>query len=88
MNKHMPHAYALAACICTWPHACAHGHAYARRRYVFGGQYYDVGADLHFECDNTVCMLNLETKAWSSAEADVANPLRRACHAAEVVGRC
>jgi len=55
--------------------------------YVFGGQYYDVGADLHFECDNAVCMLDLESKAWSCPEVEQANPLRRACHAAEVVGR-
>lgn len=25
------------------------------RVYVFGGQYYDPDADLHFECDNILC---------------------------------
>lgn len=76
---------------------------------VFGGQYYDAAADLHFECDNAasaarhasnagasktqfaaraqVCIYDLHTGHWSALSVDAATPLRRACHAAGVVGQ-
>ena len=52
---------------------------------VFGGQYYDASADLHFECDNALCVYNLRESSWSSIPVDATTPLRRACHAAGVV---
>lgn len=54
---------------------------------VFGGQYYDAAADLHFECDNALCVYDLRSHSWSMRPADVTTPLRRACHAAGVVGK-
>ena len=33
-----------------------------KKIYVFGGQYYDPDADLHFECDNTLCEFDLEAR--------------------------
>ena len=54
---------------------------------VFGGQYYDASADLHFECDNALCVHNLEAGEWSMLPVDSSTPLRRACHAAGVVGK-
>jgi len=58
-----------------------------QRLLIFGGQYYDASADLHFECDNAVCAFDLETLLWSSVAVDSAMPLRRACHAAGVVSK-
>ena len=54
---------------------------------IFGGQYYDATADLHFECDNALCIYHLQTNTWTSLGVDAATPLRRACHAAGVVGK-
>ena len=54
---------------------------------VFGGQYYDAAADLHFECDNALCIFNLRHANWSKVASDARTPLRRACHAAGVVHR-
>jgi len=55
--------------------------------YIFGGQYYDPGADLHFECDNNLSAFDVETMTWSKVAVDSSLPLRRACHAAGLVGR-
>ena len=54
---------------------------------VFGGQYYDASADLHFECDAALCVFSLKDSAWTTIPADATTPLRRACHAAGVVGK-
>jgi hypothetical protein len=54
---------------------------------VFGGQYYDAGADLHFECDNALCVHNMDGNKWTTLPVDSSTPLRRACHAAGVVGK-
>jgi len=54
---------------------------------IFGGQYYDLSADLHFECDNALCVYDLKKHAWSSVAVDATTPLRRACHAAGVVSK-
>lgn len=58
-----------------------------QRVLVFGGQYYDATADLHFECDNAICIFDAENNRWSSLAVDDATPLRRACHAVGVVGK-
>jgi len=57
------------------------------RLLIFGGQYYDAVADLHFECDNAVYTFDLRTLAWSTLAVDSNAPLRRACHAAGVVNK-
>lgn len=54
---------------------------------IFGGQYYDATADLHFECDNAVCIYDAESNSWAALAVDASTPLRRACHAAGVVGK-
>ena len=54
---------------------------------VFGGQYYDAAADLHFECENDLCVFNWRHSSWSAIAADQTTPLRRACHAAGVVNK-
>ena len=54
---------------------------------VFGGQYYDQSADLHFECDNQLCVLDVPTLSWVPVPVEGPAPLRRACHSAAVVGR-
>jgi len=58
-----------------------------RRMYVFGGQYYEPTADLHFECDNVVSCLDIESMSWDTLQVDGQAPLRRACHSAGVVGK-
>ena len=58
-----------------------------RQIYVFGGQYYDQSADLHFECDNQLCVLDVPTLSWVPVPVEGPAPLRRACHSAAVVGR-
>ncbi|EOD21529.1 hypothetical protein EMIHUDRAFT_458337 [Emiliania huxleyi CCMP1516] len=58
------------------------------RLLVFGGQYYDYGKDLHFECSNAVCEIDLEQLAWRIHPPSSPSPLKRACHAAGVVGKC
>jgi len=55
--------------------------------YIFGGQYYDPAADLHFECDNGLSEFDVETSRWSVTPTEASPPLRRACHSAGVVGR-
>jgi len=55
--------------------------------YIFGGQYYDPSADLHFECDNLLVELDFDTLEWSRVEIPAVLPLRRACHSAGAVGR-
>ena len=55
--------------------------------FVFGGQYYDAVADLHFECDNAVSIYNLDSSEWSTLAVGAGTPLRRACHAAGVVSK-
>ena len=35
-----------------------------QRLLVFGGQYFDSEADLHFECDNAVCTFDMESMSW------------------------
>ena len=57
------------------------------RLLVFGGQYYDYGKDLHFECSNAVCEIDLEQLAWRIHPPSSPSPLKRACHAAGVVGK-
>ena len=57
-----------------------------RQIYVFGGQYYDQSADLHFECDNQLCVLDVPTLSWVPVPVEGPAPLRRACHSAAVVG--
>ena len=54
---------------------------------VFGGQYYDQSADLHFECDNQLCVLDVPTLSWVPVPVEGPAPLRRACHGAGVVGK-
>lgn len=58
-----------------------------RALYVFGGQYYEPSADLHFECDNVVSRLDTDAMAWETLQVDGQAPLRRACHSASVVGK-
>lgn len=58
-----------------------------RKLYVFGGQYYEPTADLHFECDNIVSCLDVETMSWETLQVEGQAPLRRACHSAGVVGK-
>lgn len=57
------------------------------RLLIFGGQYYDIDADLHFECDNAVAIYDVAECTWSAMPIDATTPLRRACHAAGVVGK-
>ncbi|KAJ1633381.1 hypothetical protein T492DRAFT_547026 [Pavlovales sp. CCMP2436] len=65
------------------------------KMYVFGGQYYESTADLHFECDNIVSCLDVENMSWETlnmswetlSRIEGQAPLRRACHAAGVVGK-
>jgi hypothetical protein len=54
---------------------------------IFGGQYYDASADLHFECGNAVAIFGVDEQSWSMLAVDESTPLRRACHAAGVVGK-
>ena len=44
---------------------------------VFGGQYYDADHDLHFECDNAVCIYDVPSSSWSALPTAVPRPLRR-----------
>jgi len=80
----------------TWSQPSIHGTTPQERRYhsasvvdkkvyVFGGQYYDPDADLHFECDNQLCEFDFETLAWTQRAVESPAPLRRACHSAGVV---
>mmetsp|Transcript_4698 Transcript_4698/g.10235 ORF Transcript_4698/g.10235 Transcript_4698/m.10235 type:complete len:548 (-) Transcript_4698:199-1842(-) len=56
--------------------------------YVFGGQYYDPKADLHFECDRVLCEFDSRSAAWAQRKINSQPPLRRACHSAGVVDKC
>mmetsp|Transcript_2829 Transcript_2829/g.8847 ORF Transcript_2829/g.8847 Transcript_2829/m.8847 type:complete len:415 (+) Transcript_2829:511-1755(+) len=82
----------------TWSRLVASGEGPQERRYhtasvvegrllVFGGQYYDYDKDLHFECSNAVCEIDLEQLAWRIHPPSSPSPLKRACHAAGVVGK-
>ena len=55
--------------------------------YVFGGQYYDAEADLHFECSNTVTQLDLDSLAWQDCVVEGTPPLPRACHSAVPISK-
>lgn len=57
-----------------------------RKVYVFGGQYYDPTADLHFECDNIVSCFDVDAMSWETLQIDGQPPLRRACHASGTIG--
>jgi hypothetical protein len=39
-----------------------------RKMYIFGGQYYESAADLHFECDNIVSCLDVESMNWDTLQ--------------------
>jgi len=82
----------------TWSQPVVHGTVPQERRYhsatvmdkkvyVFGGQYYDPSADLHFECDNTLSEFDVESMTWHTSNVESLPPLRRACHSSAVVGK-
>lgn len=54
---------------------------------VFGGQYYDCEADLHFECSNAVYELEVASLRWRECTIEGAAPLRRACHSSVAIGK-
>ena len=82
----------------AWSQPQVHGPSPQERRYhtavvidkrifIFGGQYYDPQADLHFECDHVLTEFDVESCTWSTRAVDNTPPLRRACHGAGVVGK-
>ncbi|KAL1500249.1 hypothetical protein AB1Y20_012917 [Prymnesium parvum] len=88
----------LDTCTFTWSQPAMHGSIPQERRYhtasvvgdkiyIFGGQYYDPIADLHFECDNVLTELDVHSCTWSQVPTESRPPLRRACHSTGVAGR-
>merc|ERR1719240_1419904 len=58
-----------------------------KKLFVFGGQYYDPTADLHFECDNVLSAFDVEMETWIPQQVENPPPLRRACHSTGVIGK-
>jgi N-acetylneuraminic acid mutarotase len=82
----------------AWSQPATHGRPPQERRYhsatavdgviyVFGGQYYDAEADLHFEYSNSVHELEVDSLCWRERAIQGAAPLRRACHSAVALGK-
>ncbi len=61
----------------SWSQPATHGNLPQERRYhsasvvdgtvlIFGGQYYDVERDLHFECADSLAEFDLKSLTWSA----------------------